>query len=562
MTRQVRTFVVDQNELADLLSPRDDIVLEARGNTANGRHEFGLSEGPFHSYARTVVVAPVGSTASSHPADRGRSGAAADEAASGRFARLADGAPPPADTRPVRVTETVEWRLAVPWFGPLVNLFVRRAMRMGRSGDGTQPIWAPPQRLSVRSATVMAMLAAAAMLSGYLANAPSELHTYAADEFGTDQAAQGVLGAVVRIGTLLAIGVSVLADRYGRRRIVAGAIVAGIGCAALAALAPNMAALGAVLLAGRTANAALGATVVVMALEEIPAGCRAWCLSVLAMSAALGAGAVVWLQPICDAAPWAWRLLFAIPLLALLAARPLLARLPESRRFERRGREAVLRDSWRPIVLLGGIYLAFGLMLGPLDWFRNEYLRDEHGFSAALVSLFLLTTATPAGLAVYAAGRLADSRGRRVILAVASVLGLGTLVLMFNASGLLLLWPLGLAGTVLSAGLLPALGVYRGELFPTAVRARAATLTGAMGVVGAAVGVLAAGGLRTAWGSFGEVMALLWIGPLVAAAAALIWLTERSGHELETLHPVDAVDDSEAPPDAQAQAPKTEAEAT
>ena len=522
MTRQVRAFAANETEVAELLRPRDDIVLETRRRSvddkqrfelteeplsfepAQGSFAFDLADGPFSTYSRTVCIE--------------RAGAAA------RF----------------RITETVEWRLAVPWFGPAINLAVRRAMRTGRSGDGTQPVWAPPQRLSARAATVMATLAAAAMLGGYLTNAPSELHTYAADEFGVDQAAQGLLGAVVRIGTLLAIGVSVLADHHGRRRIIAGAMCVGIAAAACASLSPNMVWLGAFLLIGRTANAALGATVVVMALEEIPAGCRAWCLSVLAMSAALGAGVVVWLQPFAGAAPWAWRLLFAVPLVALAVARPLLRRLPESRRFERRGHGASLWGSWRPMALLGGIYLAFGVFLGPVDWFRNEYLRDEHGFSAALVSLFVLATATPAGLAVYAAGRLADSRGRRLILAAAAVVGLGTLVVMFNVSGAAL-WLLGLGGVVVSAGLLPALGVYRGELFPTAVRARAATLTGAMGVVGAAIGVLAAGRLRTAWGSFGSVMALLWIGPLIAAAAAVLWLRERGGRELDELHPVDAV---------------------
>ena len=319
-----------------------------------------------------------------------------------------------------------------------------------------------------------------------------------------------------------------------------------LGAAALAALAPNMVWLGALLLVGRTANAALGATIVVMALEEIPAGCRAWCLSVLAMSAALGAGVVVWLQPLSDLAPWAWRLLFAFPLVALAAAKPLLDRLPESRRFERRGRDVRMRGSWRPIAVLGVIYFAFGLLLGPVDWFRNEYLRDEHGFSASLVSLFVLGTATPAGLAVYAAGRLADSRGRRIILGIASAAGLGCLVAMFNVSGPLL-WLTGLLGAVLSAGLLPSLGVYRGELFPTAVRARAATLTGAMGVGGAALGVFWAGRLRTAWGSFGEVIALLWAGPLVAAGIAVVWLVERSGRELEELHPADAAADPEGP---------------
>ncbi|WP_419931157.1 MFS transporter [Candidatus Poriferisodalis sp.] len=523
MTRLVRTFVADTGEVDALLRPRDDIVLETPAETLGGSHRFELAEGPFTSYSRLVEV----SRAAGQPAGQVRS---SPDSVAARH----------------QVTETVEWRLAVPWFGPAFNIAVRRAMRTGRTGDGTQPIWAPPRRFTPRAATVMAMLAAAAMLSGYLANAPSELHTYAADEFGADQAAQGLLGAVVRIGTLLAIGVSVLADRHGRRRIVAGAMGVGIAAAALAALAPSMVWLGAFLLIGRTANAALGATVVVMALEEIPAGCRAWCLSVLAMSAALGAGVVVWLQPISDLAPWAWRLLFAFPLVALAAARPLLRRLPESRRFETRGRNVVLSGYWRPIALLGAIYLAFGLFLGPIDWFRNEYLRDEHGFSAALVSLFVLGTATPAGLAVYAAGRLADSRGRRIILAVASVLGLGSLVAMFNVSGAAL-WLAGLVGAMLSAGLLPALGVYRGELFPTALRARAATITGAMGVVGAALGVLMAGWLRTAWGSFGEVIALLWAGPLLAAAVAVTWLTEHSRQELEELHPADAAADPEGP---------------
>lgn len=523
MTRQVRTFTADADEVDELLRPRDDIVLETPAETLGGSHRFELAEGPFTSYSRLVEVSPATGPQASQ-------------------ARSSTGGIAPGH----QVTETVEWRLAVPWFGPAFNVAVRHAMRTGRTGDGTQPIWAPPRRFTPRAATVMAMLAAAAMLSGYLANAPSELHTYAADEFGADQAAQGMLGAVVRIGTLLAIGVSVLADRHGRRRIVAGAMGAGIAASALAALAPSMVWLGAFLLIGRTANAALGATVVVMALEEIPAGCRAWCLSVLAMSAALGAGVVVWLQPISDLAPWAWRLLFAFPLVALTAARPLLRRLPESRRFETRGRNAVLSGYWRPIALLGAIYLAFGLFLGPIDWFRNEYLRDEHGFSAALVSLFVLGTATPAGLAVYAAGRLADSRGRRIILAVASVAGLGSLVAMFNVSGAAL-WLAALIGAMLSAGLLPALGVYRGELFPTALRARAATIIGAMGVVGAAIGVGAAGWLRTVWGSFGEVIALLWVGPLLAAAVAVAWLTEHSRQELEELHPADATAEPEGP---------------
>ena len=91
----------------------------------------------------------------------------------------------------------------------------------------------------------------------------------------------------------------------------------------------------------------------------------------------------------------------------------------------------------------------------------------------------------------------------------------------------------------LASGLLPALGVYRGEMFPTAVRARAATIAGAIGVVGGSIGIVAAGWMRVRWGSFGPAMAIVWLGPL--AAAVLVWrkFYEGTRRELEALNPED-----------------------
>ena len=84
------------------------------------------------------------------------------------------------------------------------------------------------------------------------------------------------------------------------------------------------------------------------------------------------------------------------------------------------------------------------------------------------------------------------------------------------------------------------MGVYRAEMFPTAVRARAATIVGAIGVVGGSIGILAAGWMRMRWGSFGPAMFILWTGPLVAAA--LVWrhFHEGTRQELEALNPEDA----------------------
>ena len=165
-------------------------------------------------------------------------------------------------------------------------------------------------------------------------------------------------------------------------------------------------------------------------------------------------------------------------------------------------------------------------------------MRDEHGFSALQVTLFIITTATPGGIGLYLAGRIADLRGRRIIVVTAAVAGLGLTTVFFNASGLWL-WPLAFTAITLASGLLPALGVYRGEMFPTAVRARAATIAGAIGVVGGSIGIVAAGWMRVRWGSFGPAMAILWLGPL--AAAVLVWrkFYEGTRRELEALNPED-----------------------
>lgn len=543
---------VSSAELAWLLCPRDDLVKEQSAGLADecideypatcdgatnadlvkeqsvghtGEWSFGLAEGPFLSYGRTVSAV-----------------ACADKS--------------------WQVTEETNYRLAVPYFAPLVNVFVRRELRKSRelrkrkelrksrasapsgptatSVPAPQPLWAPPQRFDPRAASVFATVAAALLLAGFLSNAPAELHTYAADEFGSSHLSQGVLGALVRVGSLLAIGAAVLADRQGRKRVLGIALVLGIAGSVAASLVPNLAALTVALTVTRTATATLAAVALVIVVEEVPPGCRAWSLAVLAMTGALGAGMVVWLQPIAGFWTWGWRLIFLVPLLAVPLVPGVLRRLPETTRFENRTLGVALRGHAGTIALLGAVFFGLGLFLGPLDWFRNEFLRDEHGFSAWQVTLFLLTTATPGAIGLYTAGRLSESIGRKLVVVAATTVGLGAAVLMFNVSGVVM-WCGGLTAATVSSGLLPALGVYRGELFPTAVRVRASTIAGAAGVLGGSLGVLTAGWLRSVWGSFGPVMAVLWVGPLVVGAVVVLWFREGGGKQLEQLNPVDAL---------------------
>ena len=495
MTHLEITHQFDDDGLRRVRLPRTDLVQEKN----LGNNQFSLIDGPFKAYKRTLTI-------TSEPNKH-------------------------------LVTERFDYELSIPWFGFLFRWPVRHALR-NRRDDGSAPFWAPPDHLGQRATTIFSTLCAIALLSGFLSNAPAETHTYAADEFRVNQLSQGFLGALIRVGTLLAIGFAVLADRHGRRRILAWAMALGIASSCAAALAPSIEIFAVCLVVVRTCNATLGAIIVVFALEEPPAGSRAWGLSVLGLSAALGAGFVVWAQPVAGIAEWTWRLIFLIPVFMIPLIVGTIRRLPESRRFINHVTGLKLSNYWRPLALLGGTYFLLGLFLSPIDWFRNEYLRDKHSFSALDVSLFVVTTATPGGIGLYVAGRVADLRGRRIVVGVATVLGLGFTTIFFNSSGVLL-WPLALAAIMLASGLLPAIGVYRAEMFPTAVRARAATIVGAIGVVGGSIGIVAAGWMRLRWGSFGPAMTVLWVGPLIAALIVWKRFYEGTRQELETLNPED-----------------------
>jgi MFS family permease len=99
-----------------------------------------------------------------------------------------------------------------------------------------------------------------------------------------------------------------------------------------------------------------------------------------------------------------------------------------------------------------------------------------------------------------------------------------------------------MAGTVVAAATVPALGVYGAELFPTALRGRANGLITLAGVVGSSVGLILAGRLETHFGSFGPGMAILAIGPMVVAALVITRYPETAHVELEVLNPEDSLD--------------------
>ncbi len=508
VSRLVLHHVVDAAGLEPLLARRDDVVEETESVRDGGTIVFGSAHGPFSDYSRTVEVGEVATTSS----------------AAGPVQQW-------------QVTETYDYHLDIPYFGVVFRLPVRRAFRTHRHAT-RQPWWSPPDRMDRRAAGVLGTLAAAAVLTGFLGTLFGQTLTFAADEFDISRTSQGFASAAVRFAPLFAIALVAIADRRGRRRIAVLATFGGSTAAAAGALAPDLITFVIAQTASRTFSAALGTVILVYIIEEMPKGARAYSLSLAGMASALGAGMVLWFLPLADLGPRGWRIVYLVPILAIPLGLDLARRLPESKRYGVGSERSSLRPHLRPMILLGLITFLIAFYLSPADQFRNEYLRDERGFSALSVSLFVISTATPGGIGLLIAGRLADVVGRKVVLTVATTVGLGALTLVFNASGVLM-WVLALAAATLSSGLLPALGVYRGELFPNRVRNRAVGWVSVAGVGGSVAGVVLTGWLSDRWSSIGPVIGLLWIAPLLALVIAWFALPETSRRDLVELNPVD-----------------------
>jgi MFS family permease len=436
------------------------------------------------------------------------------------------------------VTEVVRYTIT-PGFGVYpFNVFYRRALR--RSNRPDSPWWAPAEPMDARAAATIGCLCVVAVVAGYLGTLLTQTLTFAADELDASKTAQSTTLAVVRIGVLVTVLITALADRRGRRRLLM--VAAAVGCVACAfgAVAPNLVALGASQLVVRIVVSACTVLLTVIAAEEMPSGSRAYGITLLGLSGAVGVGVCLAALPLADVGISAWRALYVLPLLGLLLLRRAGRRLPESRRFEVRHDQVPMRGHGRRLALLAVSALLLNLFKDPASQLLNEFLRDERGFSAARISLFSVFTNVPGIIGVLVGGRLADTRGRRRIGAVAVLGGSGFTVIQMLTDGSSM-WTFAILSSVISGAALPALGVYGPELFPTSLRGRANGVILVLGTIGTAAGLLLAGALSDRWDGLGRPLALLSIGPLIVALLVLVLYPETAHQELEALNPEDPV---------------------
>ncbi len=497
---------VSEDHLDRFFEPRDDLVTEKR----SGEGTFDLGEGPFHVWHREVAID-----------------------------RTGEGDP--------LLTETTTFHLAVPFWGwlfrwPLRRRIIRRHRRLAVGSrppeSGRIPAWLPPDRLDARSAMVLATISSLSVVTGYLGTIISQTITYSADQFGATTGDQGNVLAAVRIGVLGSLAIVALADRRGRRKLLLASIAASCVTAAFSAVTTSMWTLALTQTVSRAFSTAAAILLAIVAAEEMPRSSRAYAVGVMTLAGGLGAGICVWFLPLADTSAGGWRWLYVIPLVGLYPLLRLSRVLPETRRFIRRTTKVALSGHGSRLLLVGAALFAAALFATPASQLQNTFLDHERDFSAARIALFSVLTSTPAALGVAFGGRLADTRGRRLVGGI-GVLGGSILVLVGYFSHGWSMWMWTLAGTILGGAAVPAIAVYGPELFPTALRGKANGILQVAAVAGSSVGLLTVGALVDRWGQMGPAMAVMLAGPVLVAVLLGVAYPETAHRTLEEVNPED-----------------------
>ena len=519
--RKVTRCLVAPSTATLLLGARDGLVHEtavAGPGDENGvaRKAFAQGAGPLAAYRRTVEVAP------------GAGGL-------------------------VAVRQEVEFAVGLPWWSWLLAPILRAHMGRARPAEEKLPWWGPPRRVERRSAVVLATLAALVAVQGFVAGVLPETLTYASSQMHAGTFAQGAIFAAVELSALPALGALAIADRRGRRSVLLWATGGAVLSSEVGALVPSVAWLALTQVLAGALVAAAGIAAVVMAVEEVPEGCRAWSVGVLGMAGGLGAGVPLALLPLAGTGPGGWRWLYALSLLCLPVVARSARHLPESRRW-------VPAEPWRPpptvagrgsrrsgLAQLGlagshGRTLAlvcagaalFALFAVPALQFETQFLREQRHYSAFAISVLEQLSGTLGGLGVLAGGRLADTRGRRPV-GIVCVAGATASTLATYLTHAWLMWASATVSQFFLYATAPVIGVYGAELFATKARARSAGLVTAASSAGAVAGLLSMGWLAARMGNLTPGLALLAAGPVGLVLLLVFAFPESAGASLEDL---------------------------
>ncbi|HXL77655.1 MAG TPA: MFS transporter [Candidatus Eisenbacteria bacterium] len=340
------------------------------------------------------------------------------------------------------------------------------------------------------------------------------------------------LGSVLALGSIGALPLATLADRFGRRRLIAVG-VAGFSVANFAsAFAPSLEALALLRLVAVCFEVLVGGVATALIVEEAPPGRRGQAVSVLAVLSGIGTGITVLAYPVV--APH-WRYLFLAGGVGLLAAPMIWTRLPEGRvwlgvRLSGSALRLLIAPAWRRrLIVIAATTALLAVLLEPAGLLFTLFASQVLHLSPAAISELIIASGVAGAASYVAGGFLSDRFGRRVpgtaltgATAVAASLSFATGTPGFVAGNVL--W------SSFASAATPVLGAWSAELFPTRARATAEALSSLAAAAGSVAGLQAVGLLSQSM-SLGTTLGLTGVVAFLGALLLLL-LPETRGAPL------------------------------
>ena len=385
---------------------------------------------------------------------------------------------------------------------------------------------------------VVAALGDVARTFGRLAHGAS-----LADQAGLSGTVLGAGLAVIRLSSLLALPLTGIADRFGRRRVLLVTVSVGLAVTAVSALSPGYWWFVALFALGRPFLSATNALAQVVAAEQTSSGDRAKAVALVTAGYGVGAGLTAVVHSLASGSlGFRGTVALAVVPLALV---PVIARwVTEPDRFVV---AEVAHD--RPVPVLGAVgprfrrrlgvlvalAFAISLMTGPANTFVFLYAQNVRRLSGGLTAAMVVASGALGLLGLLLGRWSADRVGRRPTgaLGMVGIAVSATVTYSGGSTALVAGYVLGvLSGSVLA----PAIGSLVNELFPTGVRASVSGWFLVAGVLGASVGLVVFGAVADVGDRFGLAAAVTFLP--VTLAAALFWcVPETKGREPEDLWP-------------------------
>ncbi len=371
-----------------------------------------------------------------------------------------------------------------------------------------------------------------------------------ADEAGLSGTVLGVGLAIIRAASLLGLPLASLADRFGRKPMLAWMCATGLALTVLTALSPTYWWFVAIFALGRPFLSATVGLTQVSAVELTTSHERAKAVSLMAAGYAVGAGLAAIVHSLAEKT-LGFRGIFALAVVPLVFLPVLLRKVAEPDRFARVEAAAsaagpvlgpVARPYRRRLLIVALLAFSVSVITGPANSLVFIYAQDFLHLGGITTS-GMVVAAGASGLGGLLVGRwLSDRLGRRPTVALAMV-GMAVFGTVAYSGPTWALFFGYVGGVTCGAVFAPAGGSLANELFPTSVRASVAGWYIAAGVVGAVVGLLVFGWVADVRGASDHLALAAGVVflPMMFTTAFLLLLPETKGKELEELWPAGEV---------------------